>query len=110
MPTPRRFQTNADRQAAYRQRAAETRRQELQRKGLPPTPAIPSMPGNARWNALLALAAEATATVAAEMESYFEDRSEEWQEGEKGETFTERLDEVRSAAESVAEVASSGTP
>src|ERR1700734_3576913 len=108
MPTPRRFKDDSERQAAYRQRQAEARRQELQRKGLPPTPAIPTMPGTARWNALLALAAEATATVAAEMENYFADRSEEWQEGEKGEAFIERLDTVREIADRAAEATSPG--
>lgn len=109
MPTPRQYQSNADRQKAYRQRTGEARCKELERKGLPPTPAIPTMPGNARWNALIAEAAAALGTATAEMERYFEDRSEEWQEGERGASFQERLEALQTALEAVQEAADSQT-
>ena len=52
MPTPRRYANPAQRQAAYRERLAEARKQELQAKGIPPMPAIPTMPGSRRWDAM----------------------------------------------------------
>jgi hypothetical protein len=37
--------------------------------------------------------------VGAEMQSYYSDRSSDWQEGERGEEFQERLDAVEALAE-----------
>ena len=53
MPTPRKHESAAACQAAYRKRQAETRRLEQQRKGLPTLPAIPAMPGTARWDKIV---------------------------------------------------------
>ena len=53
MPTPRRYASPAERQAAYRRRQTETRRMEQKAKGLPPLPAVAAIPGHARWQALL---------------------------------------------------------
>jgi hypothetical protein len=47
---------------------------------------------------------EATAllqTVADEREDYFDERSEEWQESEKGDDFQERTDAARNALDAV---------
>jgi len=52
MPTPRKYKTDAERYAAYRQRKKEARNRELQAKGLPPLPGIPTIPGTRRWRAL----------------------------------------------------------
>ena len=49
MPTPRKHDSAAARQAAYRVRCLEARRQELKRKSLPPVPLVPTIPGDARW-------------------------------------------------------------
>ena len=49
MPTPRRYASHAERQAAYRQRVAAARQQELQSKGMAPLPRVASMPGTRRW-------------------------------------------------------------
>lgn len=94
MPTPRQYGTNADRQKAYRERQREARATELQQKGLPPTPAIPTMPGTARWNALLEQSRRAMETCREEMEAYFQERSEEWQESERGEQMQEKIEEI----------------
>lgn len=42
--------------------------------------------------------------VAQEMEDYFNDRSEEWQESERGDNFQERLDALCEARDTVAEL------
>ena len=97
MPTPRRYASQAERQAAYRQRQAEARSKGQAAKGLPPLPAIASLPGRARWQGLLGQAGQLLRTVEAEMQEYYDGRSERWQEGERGETFLERLQAIQEA-------------
>lgn len=104
MPTPRKHESAAACQAAYRKRQAETRRLEQQRKGLPTLPAIPAMPGTARWDKILAEAAVLLYMVVSERESYYDDRSEEWQESERGEEFVERTDALKDIEGSLGEL------
>jgi hypothetical protein len=76
------------------------RRAERQAKGLPALPAIPSMPGTARWRAVAKMAHDLLDTICDEMQSYADDRSEEWQESERAEEFTDRqagIEEIRDA-------------
>ena len=61
---------------------------------MPPAPAIPTMPGERRWAALAAQAQSDLETVQREMQDYYDERSEAWQEGEKGDDFQERLDRL----------------
>jgi hypothetical protein len=42
-------------------------------------------------------------TVEAEMESYYDERSERWQESERGEDFQQRIEDLRAALELVTE-------
>ena len=95
MPTPRRYADHAARQAAYRTRQAEARRQELTGRGISPESAVATRPGQARWRALIQQANRLLLTVHAEMEEYYDQRSERWQESEHGETFRERLEAVQ---------------
>lgn len=102
MPTPRRYPTAAARQAAYRARLAQAREQELAAKRLPALPAVPTLPGHARWTALLQQAALLLRTTQEEMQAYYDQRSDSWQECGRGEAFLERLErlqEVQEAAE-----------
>jgi len=92
MPTPRRYRTAAERQAAWRARQAEARNRERAERGLPPAPSVPTMPSTARWNALLAMAKAALEAARNEMQEYYDDRSETWQAGERGEAMQERID------------------
>ena len=94
MPTPRKHQNAAACQAAYRRRQEEARRQELQRKGLPALPPVPTIPGEARWRKMLAEAGALLSMVVDEREAYFDDRSDEWRESDKGDAFQERSDAV----------------
>jgi hypothetical protein len=94
----------AQRQQRFRERQALARRLEQQSKGLPALPAIPTLPGWARWNALLKSAQAQVEQVCDEMQTYYEARSELWQESERGETFAERqeqIDAVRTQLEEV---------
>jgi hypothetical protein len=96
MPTPRRYANHAERQAAYRQRQAGARSQPFG-PGLPTPAAIPTRPGPARWAALTRQAARWLQLVQEEMEAYYDQRSEAWQESERGELFRERLEAVQEA-------------
>jgi hypothetical protein len=95
MPTPRQYAGAADRQAAYRRRTAEQHRTEWATNGIPPLPGVATVPGYARWRALTSRAHLLLQTVAAEMQQYYGERSESWQESERGEAFLERMQEVQ---------------
>lgn len=95
MPQERKHKSPAHRQAAYRARVEKARRNQLQVRGLPALPAIPTMPGAARWNAGLRQAENLLSMIQEEMEAYFDDRSEIWQESERGEEHQERTQSVQ---------------
>lgn len=101
MPTPRKHETPAARQAAYRARQAEARRQAAAAK--PPRP-MPTVPGPARWRRLIAGAVETLETARDEMQAYYDERSEAWQEGERGEAMQARIDALEEALSALAEV------
>jgi hypothetical protein len=101
MPTPRKHKDAAACQAAYRKRQAEARRLEMKRKGLPDLPPISSMPGERRWWVMLSEATALVQMVVDERETYKDDRSEEWQESDRGEEFQERTTTVQEALEAL---------
>lgn len=96
MPTPKQYASAAERQAAYRQRQAQARTTEREAKGLPASPPIPTMPSRERWNALQEQARVNLQTMVDEMQVYHDDRSQQWQESEKGEEFQERINVLES--------------
>lgn len=104
MPQPRKHASPAQRQAAYHQRRENARREQLNSKGLQATPALPTIPGTARWNQAIANAAELLAMVVDEMQQYHDDRSEAWQESDKAERFLERLEAIREVHDTVTEL------
>ena len=104
MPTPRKYSSNAARQAAYRARYTLRRQGETalavpsamttavqNQQQLPP---IPASTGSTRWNATLKVAHSLLERIGYEMETYYEERSEKWHESERGENFTERMGAV----------------
>jgi hypothetical protein len=94
MPQPRMYSSHAARQAAYRSRQEQAREQQLHAKGLPPLPAIAGMPGTCRWRGAVSQAICLLTTVVNEMQDYFDERSEEWQEGERAEEHQQRIEAV----------------
>ncbi len=96
MPQPRKYASRAERQAAYRRRTQSARAAEQQRKGLPPQPAIATMPGTARWRAAIVASRALLEMVREEMEDYAGDRSEAWQESERAEQHQEWVDALES--------------
>jgi hypothetical protein len=103
MPQPKIYSNSAKRQAAFRRR----RKQELAAlyaaKGLPPLPQIATMPGWSRWRKVLDQAEESLRNVRQEMQDYYDDRSEQWQESGKAGEFTEKMDAVEQLVDQVAE-------
>jgi len=102
MPTPRRYATPAARQAAYRQRQSEARSKEREAKGMALIPAVATSPGPRRWWALIRQASRLLETVQQEMQEHHDQRSDRWQESERGEAFLERvqaLQDMQSAVE-----------
>ena len=94
MPQQRRYQDNAAKQRAYRERQAQARRAEQQAKGLPPALPLPTLPSRARWQALLTQARLALETARDEMQAYYEDRSEAWQQGARAAVLAAQIDQL----------------
>ena len=94
MPQPRQYENRAAQQAAYRKRQTAAHSQLLAQKGLPPMPKVPSIPGTARWNAMITQAEQLLSTIADEMQEYYDDRSEVWQEGERALDFVARIEQI----------------
>jgi len=105
MSRERKYASSAARQAAYRKRSEGVRRIELTAKGLPALPAISTMPGWPRWNASLNTARELVERTVDEMQEYFDERSDEWQKGERAEEHGEKIDSVQSLLDAFGDLA-----
>ncbi len=90
--------------ASLPDRCEGARKRVLACKGLPQLPAISTMPGWPRWTASLSTARELIERTYEEMQEYFDERSEEWQEGEKAADFQERIDEVQAMLDAMTEL------
>jgi hypothetical protein len=101
MPQPAKYPNQAARQAAYRARREQATREAAKQRGLPPLPALPAMPGTARWNAALTLALRLVEEVSEQMQDYFDERSQPWQDSDRAQDFTTRLDNVEAAREAL---------
>ena len=95
MPQPRKYETRSEQQAAYRKRQALSQQELLSHKGLPPLPAIPTMPGNARWSAMIAQAQALLSAAAEEMQTYHDARSAPWQERTRAEELLAKLERLQ---------------
>jgi hypothetical protein len=91
MSQPRTYSSHAQRQAAYRARQQQARRQEQHQHGLPPLPLQPTVPGTARWNAALQNVHLLLEQICQEMQDYYDERTQRWKEGERGTAFRLRL-------------------
>ena len=97
LPQPRKYATRAQQQAAYRNRRAGAERELLAQKGLPPLPAIPTLPGHARWRAIIAQAHQLLSLAVEEMQRYHDDRSEPWQDSARAEELLTKLEHLQEA-------------
>jgi hypothetical protein len=58
---------------------------------LPDRSALSTVPSEKRWRALVESAHDGISTVNEEMDDYGSQRSDAWQQSERGERFTERM-------------------
>ncbi len=79
--------TPAEKQRAYRDRLKQRAAGQL-----PAAPILTNIPPERRWKALQEQARTALQTMIEEMEAYRDERSETWQESERGESFQERIE------------------
>lgn len=91
MPTPKQYESAAARQKAFRERQKAARTEAIA-QGAPKAAAVPTMPSKARWETLIQQARAAVDTCREEMQGYHDERSEQWQESEKGEQMQEKID------------------
>ena len=104
MPQLRKYINRGAQQAAYRLRQANAQQILLAGKGLPSLPAIPTMPGNARWQAMIGQAHTLLSDAAEEMQSYHDDRTEQWQESDKAETLLARIEQLQDTVDQLSEI------
>ena len=100
MPTPRKYPNAAARQVAYRQRLAAQGTVWDGNGACPPR--LAPLPGRRRWQALSRQALCLLQSVQEEMQEYYEQRTESWQESERGERHLEQqqaLQELQSSLE-----------
>ncbi len=65
---------------------------EQRAKGLPATPSIPTIPADRRWDAILLKALATMEMAKEEMDGYYNDRSQTWQDGERVEALQARME------------------
>jgi hypothetical protein len=97
----RKYHTDAERQAAYRCRQAHARTEELAVSGLPPLPTIATIPGTVRWNGALRWCIALLTLVRDEMAAYYEQRSEAWQEDDRGAAHQQRIETIEAAIDAL---------
>jgi enamine deaminase RidA (YjgF/YER057c/UK114 family) len=103
MPQPKEYRSNADRQAAYRRRRKEAHAALQSAKGLPPLPAVATMPGWRRWRQVLEQFEQALSEAHEQMQRYYDDRSDDWIESEKADEFTEKMEAVEELIDQIAD-------
>jgi len=95
MPQPRLYPSSAARQAAYRQRCiAHQQRGSSQNEfsRLPAAPHVAAQPGARRWRLTTTYAILLLTTVEGEMQANHDQRSEQWQESDRGLQSLERIE------------------
>jgi hypothetical protein len=99
MPQQRQYPDNAAKQRAYRARQAQAHGAKQEASSLPPAASLPTLPSRARWQVLLTQARLCLETARDEMQGYYDDRSEVWQQGERAATLQDQLDSLGQALE-----------
>jgi hypothetical protein len=102
MPSLRKYADPASRQRAYRLRLKDA---VSLGPGIPLPAAILAMPSHPRWKKMQDKAKALLAEVASEMESYRDDRSDQWHESEKAIAFEEHLERVQEALQAIDAIA-----
>ena len=106
MPQRRIHATPAERQAAFRARSEQARQAQIAAKGLPPLPSIPSIAGWPRWNATIRMAQALVEGAVSEMQDYYDDRSDAWQDSQRGEEHQDKITSAEAVLEAMGELIS----
>lgn len=104
MPTPKQYDSPAARQKAFRDRKAQAIKEQLAAKQFPNAVAVSNIPSMTRWKALHTNAQATLEAMQSEMQAYYDERSEQWQEGDKGQHFQDLLDQLDQAKTAVDEI------
>jgi hypothetical protein len=104
MPTPKQYDSPAARQKAFRKRKAQAIKEQLAAKQFPNAVAVSNIPSMIRWKALHSNAQAALEAMQSEMQAYYDERSEQWQESDKGQHFQDLLDQTEQARAGVDEL------
>jgi hypothetical protein len=96
MPTAKKYESAAEKQAAYRLRCKERKRTLAD--------PVPTAPGRKSWKAMLGRALSLVEQTSEQMQGYYDARSEAWQDSDRGETFIEMMESVVDAAEALREI------
>ena len=99
MPQPRKYESAAHKQAAYRSRCAAALKERWSSKGLPALPVPSQIPGRARWRAAIEGACALLEQTVGEMRDYYEERSEGWQETERASELLEQVETLEGLLE-----------
>lgn len=99
MPQPRKYESAALKQAAYRRRCAAALREQQGSKGLPTLPVLSQSPGRARWRKAIKSAYALLAQTTREMQDYYEERPQGWQGSERGEQHMEQTEALEGLLE-----------
>jgi len=108
MPTPRKYASSAERQAAHRRRSREAVAALSAAKGLPAVSPVTTLPSIRRWQALLHAASHALESARDEMQVYVENRSEGWQDSQKAEEMQERIQAIEAAMDALQSITWNG--
>jgi hypothetical protein len=105
MSRPKQYSSDAERQAAYRERSKEKQAASVL-AALPSAPGVANMAAKRRWQSLLESARSSLALLQGEMATYYDDRSEAWQGSERGENHQNDLDTIDQAISLLGELES----
>lgn len=103
MPRTRRYQDTAEKQRAYRERR-KIAQSLTQSTGISCPPSRSNALSTTRWRALSKQAEDLLQQMKQQMETYFDQRSEAWQEAEKGEEFQKKIDRVQEAIQAIEDI------
>ena len=108
MPRKRQYADDAEKQAAYRARKANTEatKNRIQMATLTnPNQPIGTRPtGRARWKHITAAAVKLLTVARSEMLIHFDSKPETWQETDAGQNLSARIDAIQTALDELIEI------
>lgn len=103
MPAPKIHATNADKQRAWRERQRSLR--NAGNMAAVPAPAGPcNIPPRKRWKALRDQAEALLTTLQEEMQAYYDDRSDDWKDGDRAGELQEELNTLEELLDTLREL------